>query len=565
VRSGHRTRSDAPSGLTRPVGYETSPSLRPPVATRTLTAPVSVPCHSRTRDALTRVALALLLVAPTVALAAKRAPKPPPEKAPPPAFKFDLETVADKARELAAAPYDPKGRIPDWLTKITYDQWRDIRFKADQALWAGDASPFQVQFFHPGQIYDRAVAINVVTPEGTKPVPFSPTMFDYGKTDFASRVPHDLGFAGFRLHFPIKTPKYRDEVIVFLGASYFRAVGRDQVFGASARGLAIDTAESWGEEFPWFREFWLVRPGADAPSATIYALLDSPRVTGAYRFVVTPGAQTRVDVECRLFLRAEVKKLGIAPLTSMFFHGENSTRRFVDFRPEVHDSDGVLMHLAGGEWLWRPVDNPERLHVSGLRAELLEGFGLIQRDRDFANYQDLETASEHRPSIWIAPWGSWGPGRVEVVEIPTNGDVNDNVATYWVPDAMPKPGQPANFGYTQYWYGDDADRPPGGRAVATRRDPGTIENGARFVIDFAGGKLGTLPPQEVIRAVVTVAGGDEVAEIRDQYVVPNPHVNGWRLSFQVAPKKRSEPIELRAYLELGGEVLTETWSYAILP
>ena len=533
------------------------------MATRTFTALVPARRRSRTRIVLARVALALVLVAPAGA-AAKRAAKPAPRK-PAAAFSFDLDTVADKARRLAAEPYrDPKGTIPEWLTKITYDQWRDIRFKPDQALWAGGPSPFQVQFFHPGQIYDRPVEINVVTPEGAKPVPFSPALFDYGKTDFASRVPHDLGFAGFRLHYPIKTPKYRDEVIVFLGASYFRAVGRDEVFGASARGLAIDTAESWGEEFPWFREFWLVRPAAAATSATIYALLDSPRVTGAYRFVVTPGVQTRVDVECRLFLRADVKKLGIAPLTSMFFHGENSTRRFVDFRPEVHDSDGVLMHLAGGEWLWRPIDNPERLHVSGLRAELLAGFGLLQRDRDFADYQDLETASERRPSVWVAPWGSWGPGRVEVVEIPTTGDINDNVATYWVPDKMPKPGEPANFGYTQYWYDDDPDRPPGGRAVATRRDPGSIENGARFVIDFAGGKLGTLPPQEVIRAVVTVAGGDAVAEIRDQYVVPNPHVNGWRLSFQVAPKKR-EPIELRAYLELNGEVLTETWSYAVLP
>ena len=82
-----------------------------------------------------------------------------------------------------------------------------------------------------------------------------------------------------------------------------RASARDQVFGLSARGLAIDTAESWGEEFPWFREFWLVTPAPNAKELTIYALLDSPRVTGAYRFAVEPGEQTRVDVECRLFLR----------------------------------------------------------------------------------------------------------------------------------------------------------------------------------------------------------------------------------------------------------------------
>jgi glucans biosynthesis protein len=422
-----------------------------------------------------------------------------------------------------------------------------------------------VQFFHPGLFYDRPIVINTVAPDGAvKPVPFSPSLFDYGRNDFASRVPPELGFAGFRIHYPINQPKYRDEVIVFLGASYFRAVGKDQVFGLSARGLALDTAESWGEQFPWFREFWLVQPDARATSMTIWALLDSQDVTGAYRFVVTPGPETRVDVESNLFFRKEVKKVGIAPLTSMFFHGENTLRHFVDFRPEVHDSDGVLMNLANGEWLWRPIDNPERLRISGLRAEPVAGFGLLQRDRDFTHYQDLETSAERRPSVFQVPWGNWGPGRVEVVEIPTNNDTNDNVVTYWVADRQLKADRPVRFGYTQWWYGDDPRWPPAGRVVSTRRDHGTVENAHRFVIDFAGGKLGKVPTQEVLHGMVAIQGGDEVAEIRDQHVVTNPNIDGWRLSFQVQPKTR-DPIELRAYLSLGEEVLTETWSYAIVP
>jgi len=481
------------------------------------------------------------------------------------AHPFDLDSVAELARKLAARPYaGPKARVPDWLLQISYDQWRDIRFRPDKALWAGGPSPFQAQFFHVGLFYDRPVAINVVTNEGAKPVPFSPGLFDYGRNDFASRVPQNLGFAGFRLHYPIKNPDYYDEVIVFLGASYVRAVGRDHVFGLSARGLAVDTAESWGEEFPWFREFWLVRPAAKATSATIYALLDSPRVTGAYRFVVQPGEATKVDVEGRLYLRAEIRKIGLAPLTSMFFHGENTTREFLDFRPEVHDSDGVLLQLGSGEWVWRPIDNPRSLHVSQLRAERLLGFGMLQRDRDFASYQDLETASDRRPSVWTVPRGEWGPGRLEVVEIPTNSDANDNAVTFWVPEQAPAPGAPFAFGYTQYWYGDDPGRPPGGRAVATRVDAGTVEGGTRFVIDFAGGRLGEIPPEEVLRAVVTVVGGDAAGRIVDQHVVHNPHVKGWRLVFQVKPAWR-EPTELRAFLELGGEVLTETWSYGLLP
>jgi glucans biosynthesis protein len=485
-----------------------------------------------------------------------------PDSAPQP---FGFEQVVERAKEVAAAPYeDPRGEVPDWLQGITYDQWRDIRFRSDRALWSDTPSNFQVQFFHPGHLYDRRVAINVVDAQGVQEIAFSPSVFDYGKNDFASRVPQELGFAGFRLHYPIKQPEYHDEVIVFLGASYFRAVGGDQVFGASARGLAVDTAETWGEEFPWFREFWLVRPAETAKEMTIYGLLDGPRVVGAYRFVVAPGTETRVDVECRLFLRDDVKKIGFAPLTSMFFHGENTQRHFVDFRPEVHDSDGLLLSLGTGEWLWRPLDNPSRLRVSAPRADALAGFGLLQRDRDFDHYQDLETTAEHRPSVWQVPWGDWGPGRVEVVEIPTNDDTNDNIVTYFVPDQQPKRGEETRIGYTQWWYGDDPARPPGGRVVGTRRDAGTIQDGTRFVIDFAGGKLGDLPPEEVLRGVVAVAGGDAAAEIRHQHVVPNPHIQGWRLSFQVVPKKR-EPIELWAYLERGGEVLTETWSSAIVP
>jgi periplasmic glucans biosynthesis protein len=511
--------------------------------------------------------VAVIALASTASAAETSPPKKQDAKHAPEAAAspFDLERVARQARKLAAEPYrDPKHEVPDWLLGISYDQWRDIRFRPDRALWADGPSTFQVQLFHLGHFYDRRVAINVVDEEGSKPVAFSPSLFDYGHNDFASRVPQDLGFAGFRIHYPIKRPDYRDEVIVFLGASYFRALGREEVFGQSARGLAIDTAESWGEEFPWFRKFWLVRPPAQAQTITLYALLDSPRVTGAYRFAVTPGDQTRVDVECQLFLRAEVKKLGIAPLTSMFLHGENTVRPFVDFRPEVHDSDGLLLHLASGEWLWRPADNPAHLSVSGLSADAVAGFGLLQRDRDFDHFQDLETTPDRRPSVWQVPWGDWGPGRVELVEIPANDDTNDNLVAYFVPDRAPKPGDERRFGYTQWWYGADPTRPPGGRVVSTRRDGGTLEGGTRFVIDFAGGKLGTLSAEEVLRAVVAVAGGDAVAEVRDQHVVVNPHVGGWRLSFQVVPKKR-EPVEVRAFLERGEEVLTETWSSAILP
>jgi glucans biosynthesis protein len=481
------------------------------------------------------------------------------------AATFGLDVVAEKASKLAASPWmEPKGQVPDWLLGLSYDQWRDIRFRADASLWRDKKQPFQVQFFHPGLYYNRVVKIHLVEGERVRPVPFSPSQFDYGKNDFASRVPQDLGFAGFRVHHPIKTKDYYDEVIVFLGASYFRALGKNEVFGLSARGLAIDTAESWGEEFPYFREFWLVTPAPNAKELVIYALLDSPSVTGAYRFAVDPGDQTIVRVECRIFARKEVRKLGIAPLTSMFFHGENTGRWFDDFRPEVHDSDGLLAHFASGEWLWRPIDNPKTLSVSSFDAENPRDFGLLQRDRRFDSYQDLETRAELRPSVVITPTGDWGPGRLQLVEIPTNADVNDNVVSYWVPTKGPKPGEPTSYAYTMVWYGEDTTRPPGGRVVATRRDSGTVKDATRFVIDFEGKKLAAIPAERVLRGVVTIAGGDEVAELVDQHVVKNPVTGGWRLTIQVRPKGRG-PVELRAFLDEGNEVLTETWSYALMP
>ncbi len=483
---------------------------------------------------------------------------------PAPASAFGLPDVAAKAAQLAKQSFDDTRNVPDWLLKINYDQWRDIRYRPDAALWADRQQlGFRVQFFHPGLYYDRTVAMNLVDGKTVRPIPFSPSKFDYGKNDFASRVPQNLGYAGFRVHYPIKVPDRLDEVIVFLGASYFRAVGKREVFGLSARALSIDTALPSGEEFPFFREFWIVTPSPNAKRMDVYALLDSPSVTGAYRFGIQPGEQTVVNVESRLFFRKPVQKLGIAPLTSMFHFGENSIRTVVDFRPEVHDSDGLLVNFASGEWLWRPLVNPKSLMVNTFAALGPKGYGLLQRDRNFDHYQDLETHAERRPSVWIAPRNDWGDGAVELVEIPTNSDVNDNIVTYWVPKKQSKAGESASYAYTMSWYGDDPKRPPGGRVVATRQDFGKVENAHRVVIDFAGGKLEQIPATEVLRGVVTVLNGEEAATILDQQVLKNDVTGGWRLMCQVTPKTR-DTLELRAFLDRGGDTLTETWSYAIV-
>jgi glucans biosynthesis protein len=258
-----------------------------------------------------------------------------------------------------------------------------------------------------------------------------------------------------------------------------------------------------------------------------------------------------------------VAKLGIAPLTSMFFFGENSPRRFEDFRPEVHDSDGLLLHLGGGEWLWRPLDNPTRINASSFDTTNPKGFGLLQRDRAFASYQDIETRSELRPSVWVEPKGEWGKGHVELVEIPTTSELVDNIVAFWVPETPLRPGKPFNFAYRISFYSDDVSRPPAGRVVATRRDRGTVPGGYRFVIDFDSERLRAIPADQPPNGIVSAGPGPDAAALLDQHVVKNPDTGGWRLSFQLSPKT-SGPIELRAFLTQGNDVLTETWSYGLL-
>lgn len=488
-----------------------------------------------------------------------------------PAFRF--QNLVDRASKLSEEPYHPPAKVPDFLLNISYDAWRDIRFDAQQALWKKENLPFTVQFFHPGFYYDHSVKIHVIEGGRVTEVPFSVDLFSYGRNDFKDRIPSDLGFSGFRLHYPIKTKDYQDEVAVFLGASYLRAVGRDHQYGISARGLAVDTAMHSGEEFPIFREFWIVRPGRNDSQITVFALLDSPSLTGAYRYVIQPGETTVIKVFSTLFLRHGVGRLGIAPLTTMFFYGENVSQRPVDdFRPEVHDSDGLMIAFRSGEWLWRPLFNPKSLQVYSFEAPSPVGFGLIQRDRNFEHYQDLESRYDTRPSLWIVPAGTWGQGHVELVEIPTDSELNDNINAFWVPENLPDPGKPVTYGYTMLWYGSDPSRPPGGRVEATRVGSTKKPGSKRFVVDFAGQSLNALPADTPLTAALTV---DERAKLLEQQLYKNRVTGGWRLVFEIQLPEpgsldavlpnRPRPYELRAFLRNGENVLTETWSYAFDP
>jgi periplasmic glucans biosynthesis protein len=479
---------------------------------------------------------------------------------------FNLDDVAARAAKLASASYQkPSTTVPASIKALTYDQYRDIRFRPERALWRNTKLPFELMFFHPGFFFEDVVTIHEVTAEGIQTIRYDPEAFDYGKNKVDPQDLRRLGFAGFRVHFPVNTPSYKDEVLVFLGASYFRGLGRGQRFGLSARGVAIDTAESSGEEFPRFVEFWVERPQPNAKALTIYGLLDSVRAAGAYKFVLTPGVTTALDVEARLFLRRGVAKLGLAPLTSMFLFGSNQRPAREDYRPQVHDSDGLSIQASATDWIWRPLVNPKRLLVTSFALTSPRGFGLMQRERSFGDYEDLEARYDLRPSAWVELKGPWGPGRIELVQIPVPDETNDNVVAYWVPDFQPRPKEALVYAYRVLWQKDVEVRPPSAWVRETRRGRGYVKSPDASVelhVDFDGPSLKRLASTATVDVGLWIDGNGELLE---RHTRRHETTGGWRLVVRLRRLDAGKPVELRAHLKQGNEVLTETWSYLLPP
>ena len=475
---------------------------------------------------------------------------------------FGFEDVAERARKLAGSAYQPAAdKVPRELREIEYDDYRDIRFKPTAALWRAEKLPFEVMFFAAGRSF-TPVRINEVVDQRARSVPYDPALFDFGRNKLEQRIKDELGFAGFRVHYAMNRPDYKDDVVVFLVASYFRAVGKGQVYGLSARGLAVDTAGPQGEEFPRFVEYWIERPAPNATTLTLYALLDSQRVTGAYQFLLRPGSETVMTVHASLYARGEIGKLGIAPLTSMYDFGENQPGHD-DYRPEVHDSDGLSVHTGEGEWIWRPLVNPKRLLVTSFSTTDPRGFGLMQRDRAFSSYEDTEALYERRPSVWVEPLGAWGPGRVEQVQIPSPDETNDNIVAFWVPQQPITPQRPVSLAYRMRWQMQPDTHGPLANVVQTRRGRGYVkqpDGQLKFVVDFQGAPLKTLAADAPLEAVVSVGAG---AELVEKNLFRNAVTGGWRMTVRLKRPDANKPLELRAFLKLQQQTLSETWSYIV--
>ena len=471
-------------------------------------------------------------------------------------FSFDLLT--ERMRALAAAPFAPPPQIDGPLAGLDYDDYRLLQFDPARRRPVGPDA--ELAAFPPGWLFREPVDLFLVTDGVAAPFAFSQD--DFVKlNDLADRLPpFDAlpGVAGFRLHHPLNRPDVMDELVAFLGASYFRALGRGSVYGLSARGLAIDTATARPEEFPRFTRFYL-EPGEGR--TTVHAALDSPSVAGACRFVILPGAATVIEVTSRLFFRAAVGELGVAPLTSMFLYAEVNRARFDDFRPKVHDSDGLRIERADGDVIWRPLNNPPRLAGGWFAETAPRRFGLHQRDRRFDGYQDAEALYHRRPSLDVEPLNDWGRGQVRLVEIPSDLEANDNIVAYWIPETPPAAGEAREYAYRLHW-GDLPVRLDGDLAVvaATRAGHGGVSGVAaaaglrKFAVDFAGGLPARLGADAQLEPVATVAGGTLVGKT----LAWLPEIGNWRLVLDVEAGTGGVA-EMQAHLAGYGRKLSETW------
>jgi glucans biosynthesis protein len=497
--------------------------------------------------------------------------------------EVNFDYVLQKAMERAQKPFhSPRADLPAILRadSLDYDKYREIRFRHENALWAAEGLPFHVEFFHPGYLYEEPVHMYEFMLNHMQPIRFSQDFFDYSPIvqSIKDQIPANTGYAGFRLMYPLNNPQYFDELGAFLGASYFRLLGKGMRYGPSARGLAVDCGEGdRPEEFPIFTDWWLGKPQLDDRDVHLYAILDSVSCVGAYSFTIHPGDTTIADIDAAIIFREQdkvhaadprkkpVATIGVAPLTSMFWFGKNSERKYDDYRPEVHDSDGLLMKLDNGEVLWRPLNNGAVMEHQHFAVKDVRGFGLLQRERNWSAYQDIFNDYHLVPSIWVEPHGNWGDGEINLVELNTWFEGMDNIVAFWCPKELPKPLQPVRFSYSLYWLcGTEAKLSPE-RVIATRigvdhRFPDQRE----IVIDFSGPKLDNIPQDKPPLAIASCSDNATIPQATQ--VLPNPIDGGWRVILYLQPKPgNSNPVDLRCTLTDGKEPISETWTYLWSP
>jgi periplasmic glucans biosynthesis protein len=483
-------------------------------------------------------------------------------------FSFDL--LKETAKRMAGEPYvGPKRPSPEILAKIDYEAWGKIKFKMDHALFADGPQRFPVSFFHLGMFFAKAVEMNVVTNGEAREIIYDQSYFDMPDDSVAKQLPEGAGFAGLRIQ------EARDgtldwtknDWVAFLGAAYFRSIGELYQYGLSARAVALDVAVAdRSEEFPDFTKFF-IDSAETGNTITIYALLEGASIAGACKFRMERGKSVIMDIEQSLHLRAEIVRFGLAPLTSMYWFSETVKPTGADWRPEVHDSDGLAMWTGAGEHIWRPLNNPPRIMASAFLDENPRGFGLLQRDRNFDHYQD-GVNYDKRPSLWVEPHGQWGKGAIHLVEIPTDDEIHDNIVAMWVPATPAAAGTNVDLAYRLYWAADEPFPTPLARCVATRLGNGGQPGKPRpkgvrkFVVEFLGGELATLPYGVKPEPALWASRGTFSYVFTE--AVPDSVKGHWRAWFDLTVTG-SDPVEMRLQLKVDEKIISETWLFQYHP
>jgi glucans biosynthesis protein len=498
------------------------------------------------------LALVIAVQAHAAKLPAPAKPKAVPAVKPAATYPFNFDILLEDAKRRAAAPYTPpRNTEPSALDKLSPEQYRSMHFNPDAGIWRAEKLPFRLELLRAAPNLPT-VTVSTVEDGLAKDVVATPVMFQMSGARPNQFAKVSVPLSGFRVRSRINSNKVWDEFLVFQGASYFRAVAKNLLYGLSARGLAIDTGEPSGEEFPVFTHFWIERPAPKANAIVIYALLESKSTTGAYKITAQPGVETLTDVEFTLFPRAELRVLGIAPMTSMFLFDEINRGQLDDYRPEVHDSDGLQITTKAGEHLFRPLANPLKLQVSSFTTQVPQGFGLVQRSRQQSDFEDFDAQYERRPSAWVTPKGDWGSGGVELLEIPSGRETNDNIVAFWRPAAPLPAGHPAQFAYTISWCAEPPLPKGLGKVIATRSGASIDRKRRVFVLDIvgAGEKL------DGLRLDLSASAG----AISNSSLVSNGELHGLRASFEIDPKG-ADLIEMRLRVMRGDTPVSETWLY----
>ena len=489
-----------------------------------------------------------------------------------PPVDFRAGMVPEMARALSKQPFKPVAiDLPDPFKSLSYEQYDAIKVKPTARIWATEAIGYAIEPLHRGFQFDLPIQLNLVADGHAYRLVYDTSMFDFGKLTPSPKI-GDIGFSGFRV---LATRTSADkapasagtalvdrgtlgEVASFQGSNFFRALAEGQVAGLMARALALKIADPKGEETPIFRSFWIEKPSLVSATMVVHAIIDSDSVVGAFRFTVRAREATIIDTECTLFPRATVDNFGLASMSATHLLGFLDHKRFDDYRPNVSEVCGLQMLTGNNEWVWRPVTNRDTLQISTFVDDKPRGFGCLIRDRAFEDYADEENHWEKRPSLWIEPIGDWTAGGVQLIEIPSQSDANENILCFWRPKEPLRAGSEVAFAYRQFWCWDPPERPDLARAMRSRAGGGGRR--WRFFVEFQGGVLGDPDRSKGMMPALSASAG----AVTLTKVFADTDGKACRVLFEMDPGS-AESAELRLVLQVQGKPISETWLYRWTP